>query len=130
MKRIEGTATINLETLDKLRREAEMEEEIRKKYARLTEEVMAIYDFETEAYHKELTAIENNPKLTDKQIEKKLREAMVKHLKIVVDAQALKRFIKLHIDDRKSEEHADIKNATAKELEGIQVVLKQDKFTK
>lgn len=121
---IEGTATISLETLDKMRREAEMADEILKKYAGLTEEVMAVYDFEAEAYHEELKRIDNNGKLTDQQIMKKVSEAMVKHLKIVVDAEKLKRFIKLHINHEKSEEHADIKNATAKELQGIQVILK------
>lgn len=121
---IEGTATISLETLDKMRREAEMADEILKKYAGLTEEVMAVYDFEAETYHEELKRIDNNRKLTDEQIMKQVSKAMVKHLKIVVDAEALKRFIKLHIDPKESDEHADIKNATAKELQGIQVILK------
>lgn len=122
--RIEGTATISLETLDKMRKEAEVADEILKKYAGLTEEVMAIYGFETEAYHKELEKIDNNPKLTDQQIAQKLSKAMVQHLKIVVDAETLKRFIKLHINAEESAEHADIKNATEKELKGIQVILK------
>lgn len=121
---IEGTATISLETLDKMRKEAEVADEILKKYAGLTKEVMAIYDFESEAYHKELEKIDNNPKLTDRQIAQKISKAMVQHLKIVVDVQALKRFIKLHIDAEESDEHADIKNATENELKGIQVVLK------
>lgn len=126
---IEGTATISLETLDKMRKEAEMADEILKKYVGLTEEVMAIYGFETEAYYKELAKIDNNPKLTDRQIAQKLSKAMVQYLKIVVDAEALKRFIKLHIDPKKSDEHADIENATEKELKGIQVILKGQQET-
>lgn len=121
---IEGTATISLETLDRMRKEAEIADEILKKYSGLKEEVMALYSFETEAYHEELKRIDDNPKLTDQQIMKKISEAMVKHLKIVIDAEALKRFIKLYIDPKESYEHADIKNTTAKELQGIQVILK------
>lgn len=129
MRRIEGTATISIETLDKMRKEADVADEILKKYAGLTEEVMAIYGFEAEEYHEELKKIDNNPKLTDKQIMRKVSEAMVKHLKIVVDAEALKRFIKLHINSKASDEHADIENATAKELQGIQVILKGQQET-
>lgn len=122
---IEGTATISLETLDGMRKKAEMADEILKKYAGLTKEVMDVYSFEAEAYHEELKRIDNNPKLTDKQTMQKISEAMVKHLKIVVDAEALKGFIKLHINPKESDEHADIKNATEKELQGIQVILKE-----
>lgn len=121
---IEGTATISLKALDELRQQAESVKAANEKVQGIAEEVMTVYSFETEAYHKELMAIDNNPKLTDKQITQKLSEAMTKHLKIVIDAEALKRLIKLHIDDKKSDEHADIKNATEKELQSIQVILK------
>lgn len=124
MIQIEGTATISLATLDELRSKAAMAEKLLEGNVKITEEVMAIYSFETEEYREELKKIDNNPGLTDKQIMKKVSEAMVKHLKIVVDEYALKKFIRSHIDVTKSEEHADIKNATEKELEGIQVVIK------
>ncbi len=121
---IEGTATISLKALDELRQQAESAKEAKEKVQGIAEEVMAVYSFETKEYNEALKRIDNNPKLTDKQIMKKLSEAMVKHLKIVVDAEVLKRFIKLHIDYKASDEHADIKNATERELKGIQVILK------
>lgn len=121
---IEGTATISLKTLDELRQQAESAKEAKEKVQAIAEEVMAVYSFEAEAYNEELKRIDNNRKLTDEQIMKQISKAMMKHLKIVVDAEALKRFIKLHINSKKSDEHADIENATAKELQGIQVILK------
>ena len=121
---IEGTATISLKTLDELRQQAESAKEAKEKVQAIAEEVMAVYSFEAETYNEELKRIDNNRKLTDEQIMKQISKAMVKHLKIVVDAEALKRFIKLHINSEKSDEHADIENATAKELQGIQVILK------
>lgn len=124
MEIIEGTATISLETLDKLRNEAAQSEKLFKGCAKITEEVMEIYSFEVEEYHRELDKIDNNKKLSDEQTMRRLSKAMTQHMKIVVDADALKRLIKLHIDARKSDEHADIKNATEKELKGIQVILK------
>lgn len=124
MEIIEGTATISLETLDKLRNEAAQSEKLFKGCVKITEEVMEIYSFEVEEYHRELDKIDNNKKLSDEQIMRRLSKAMTQHLKIVVDADALKRLIKLHIDASKSDEHADIKNATEKELKGIQVILK------
>ena len=124
MEIIEGTATISLETLDKLRNEAAQSEKLFEGCAKITEEVMEIYSFEVEEYHRELKKIDNNNKLSDEQITRRLSKAMTQHLKIVVDADALKRLIKLHIDKSKSDEHADIKNATEKELKEIQVILK------
>lgn len=121
---IEGTATISLETLDRLRTEAGTADKMLKGNVKITEEIMAVYSFETEAYHDALEKIDNTPKLTDQQTMKKISEAMVKYLKIVVDEEALKSLIRAHINVKKSEEHRDIKNATEKELKGIQVVLK------
>ena len=121
---IEGTATISIETLDKLREEAGLAKKLWDAASGITEEIMAVYSFETEAYHDALEKIDNNQRLTDIQITKKISEAMVKYLKIVVDEEALKRLIRSHIDVEESEEHTDIRNATEKELKGIQVVLK------
>lgn len=121
---IEGTATISLETLDRLRTEAGTADKMLKENVKITEEVMGVYNFEVEEYREELKKIDNNPRLTDIQITKKVSEALVKYLKIVVDEEALKRLIRSHIDVEESEEHMDIRNATEKELKGIQVVLK------
>lgn len=121
---IEGAVTISLETLERLRTEAGTADKLLKENVKITEEVMAVYSFEAEAYHDALEKIDNAQKMTDKQIEKKISEAMVKYLKIVVDEEALKSLIRSHIDVEETEEHMDIKNATEKELKGIQVVLK------
>lgn len=98
---MEGTATISLDTLDELRKKAE------------------------EAYDKALKEIDNKRNLTDKQCSKLVTEAMVKHLKIVIDPEELKELIQEYIDEEASDEHLDIAKASQKELKQIQVVLKE-----
>lgn len=121
---IEGTVTISLETLDELRKKAESAEEAWKKVQTFEKEVMAVYSFETEAYNEELKKIDSDRSLSDEQAMKKISEAMTEHLKIVVDAEALKKLIRRHINGRESDEHLDIEYATDKELKDIQVMLK------
>lgn len=83
------------------------------------------YEFDTEKYNKALEEIDEKENLTDKQCSKLIREAMVKHLKIVVDPEQLKELIQEYIDEETSDEHLDIARATLKELKQIQVVLKE-----
>ena len=110
---MDGTATISLDTLDELREKAEE--------ARLATNRSK----NTEKYNKALKEIDNKEGLTDKQCSKLIREAMVKHLKIVVDPEMLKELIREYIDEEISDEHMDIARATLKELKQIQVVLKE-----
>ena len=86
---------------------------------------MDCYEFDTEKYNKALKEIDNKEDLTDKQCSKLIREAMVKHLKIVVDPEILKELIQEYTDEEISDEHLDIARATLKELKQIQVVLKE-----
>ena len=86
---------------------------------------MGCYEFDTEKYNKALEEIDEKENLTDKQCSKLIREAMVKHLKIVVDPEQLKELIQEYIDEEASDEHLDIARATLKELNQIQVVLKE-----
>lgn len=86
---------------------------------------MDCYEFDTEKYNKALEEIDEKENLTDKQCSKLIREAMVKHLKIVVDPEQLKELIQEYIDEETSDEHLDIARATLKELKQIQVVLKE-----
>ena len=74
---------------------------------------------------KALKEIDNKRDLTDKQCSKLVREAMVKHLKIVIDPEELKELIQEYIDEEASDEHLDIVKASQKELKQIQVVLKE-----
>lgn len=59
------------------------------------------------------------------ELRKKAEEAMVKHLKIVLDPEELKELIQEYIDEEASDEHLDIAKASQKELKQIQVVLKE-----
>ena len=86
---------------------------------------MDCYEFDTEKYNKALKEIDNKEDLTDKQCSKLIREAMVKHLKIVVDPEILKELIQEYTDEEISDEHLDIAKASMKELKQIQVVLKE-----
>ena len=92
---------------------------------KFTSKLMDCYEFDTEKYNKALKEIDNKEGLTDKQCSKLIREAMVKHLKIVVDPEILKELIQEYIDEEISDEHLDIARATMKELKQIQVVLKE-----
>lgn len=109
---MDGTATISLDTLDELREKAEEARLATNRSKKFTSKLMDCYEFDTEKYNKALEEIDNKEGLTDKQCSKLIREAMVKHLKIVVDPEI-------------SDEHMDIARATLKELKQIQVVLKE-----
>ena len=119
---MEGTATISLDTLDELRAKAEEAETEKKRSDWFVKKLMNCYGFDTEAYDKALKEIDNDRNLTDKQCSKLVREAMVKHLKIVIDPEEL---IQEYIDEEASDEHLDIAKASMKELKQIQVVLKE-----
>lgn len=88
---MEGTATISLDALDELRKKAEEAETEKKRSEQFTKKLMNCYGFDTEAYDKALKEIDNDRNLTDKQCSKLVREAMVKHLKIVIDPEELER---------------------------------------
>lgn len=122
---IRGTATISLKTLDELRAKAEEAETEKKRSDWFVKKLMNCYGFDTEAYDKALKEIDNKRDLTDKQCSKLVREAMVKHLKIVIDPEELKELIQEYIDEEASDEHLDIAKASQKELKQIQVVLKE-----
>lgn len=122
---MEGTATISLKTLDELRAKAEEAETEKKRSDWFVKKLMNCYGFDTEAYDKALKEIDNERNLTDKQCSKLVREAMVKHLKIVIDPEELKELIQEYIDEEASDEHLDIAKASMKELKQIQVVLKE-----
>lgn len=122
---MEGTATISLDTLDELRAKAKEAEQAKKRSEQFAKKLMDCYGFDAEAYDKALKEIDNDRNLTDKQCSKLVREAMVKHLKIVIDPEELKELIQEYIDEEASDEHLDIAIASMKELKQIQVVLKE-----
>lgn len=122
---IRGTATISLKTLDELRAKAKEAEQAKKRNEQFAKKLMDCYGFDAEEYDKALKEIDNNRDLTDKQCSKLVKEAMVKHLKIVIDPEELKELIQEYIDEETSDEHLDIAKASAKELKQIQVVLKE-----
>lgn len=122
---MEGTATISLDTLDELRAKAKEAEQAKKRSEQFAKKLMDCYGFDAEAYDKALKEIDNDRNLTDKQCSKLVREAMVKHLKIVIDPEELKELIQEYIDEKTSDEHLDIAKASTKELKQIQVVLKE-----
>ena len=102
---MDGTATISLDTLDELREKAEEARLATNRSKRFTSKLMDCYEFDTEKYNKALEEIDEKENLTDKQCSKLIREAMVKHLKIVVDPEQLKELIQEYIDEETSDEH-------------------------
>lgn len=100
---MEGTATISLDTLDELRAKAEEAETEKKRSDWFVKKLMNCYGFDTEAYDKALKEIDNDRNLTDKQCSKLIREAMVKHLKSVIDPEELKELVQEYIDEEASD---------------------------
>lgn len=101
---MDGTATISLDTLDELREKAEEARLATNRSKRFTSKLMDCYEFDTEKYNKALEEIDEKENLTDKQCSKLIREAMVKHLKIVVDPEQLKELIQEYIDEETEED--------------------------
>lgn len=111
---MDGTATISLDTLDELREKAEEARLATNRSKKFTSKLMDCYEFDTEKYNKALKEIDNKEGLTDKQCSKLIREAMVKHLKIVVDPEILKELIQEYIDE-------EISDTAEKEVNGIEL---------
>lgn len=122
---MEGTATISLDALDEMREKIKEAEKAKRRSERFIEKLMDCYEFDTEKYERALEEIDNKRNLTDKQCMKLISEAMVNHLKIVVNPKKLKELIQEYIDEEASDEHMDIAKANLKELEQIQVILKE-----
>lgn len=120
---IEGQVTISLETFNQLQKRAARAELLEMKMGELKGEITDIIDqideSEAEPIFREIE--DNN--MTDKQIQKRLDEAIAK-FKIILDPGKTKRLIQKYIEKDRSDSHADVKNANRKVLEQITITMK------
>ncbi len=121
--KIDGTVTISIQTFEELKAAAEEAERYRKEVAGIVKEVTELVSFDDKEYLKRLAEIDEDGKIkTDKRLKKVMSEALAL-LKIVVDAEKLKRFLNKYIDDEASENCCDLYHAKKEELERMQIIL-------
>lgn len=101
--KIDGTVTISIQTFEELKAAAEEAEKCRNEVAGIVKEVTELVSFDDNEYLKRLAEIDEDGKIkTDKRLKKAMSEALAL-MKIVVDAEKLKRFLNKYIDDEASE---------------------------
>lgn len=95
MKKIDGTATISIETLDELREREQW-------YNSLRETLKGIVaDIETEEYEKEIKKIDDSPdEISDEELDELIKKA-TGTVKIVINENVLRKLIAEFIDETK-----------------------------
>ena len=97
MKKIDGTATISIETLDELREREQW-------YNSLRETLKGIVaDIETEEYEKEIKKIDDSPdEISDEELDELIKKA-TGTVKIVINENVIRKLIAEFIDETKSD---------------------------
>lgn len=120
---IKGTVTLDLDTYEKLKAEKDKKEYENSKEQTLSKLLSDSYEIDASMFLKEINEIDQEEELTDRQLEKKMSEAM-KTLRIVVNKDKIKKAIVFAIKRELYEEddvHQDLKNTTEKELKAIEI---------
>jgi hypothetical protein len=114
MKKIDGTATISIETLDELREREQW-------YNSLRETLKGIVaDIETEEYEKEIKKIDDSPdEISDEELDELIKKA-TGTVKIVINENVLRKLIAEFIDETKSDVHYAISEMSTEELKTIE----------
>ena len=120
---IEGQVTISLETFNQLQKRAARAELLEMKMGELKEEITDIIDQIDESEAEPIFREIEDSNMTDKQIQKRLDEAIAK-FKIILDPGKTKRLIQKYIEKDRSDSHADVKSANRKVLEQITITMK------
>lgn len=117
MKKIDGTATISIETLDELREREQW-------YNSLRETLKGIVaDIETEEYEKEIKKIDDSPdEISDEELDELIKKA-TGTVKIVINENVLRKLIAEFIDETKSDVHYAISEMSTEELKTIPLII-------
>ncbi len=116
MKKIEGTATISIEQLDKLRQQEKI-------FSNILRDVKGlIQSIDTEEYDKRAKQIDDMGNMSDEKFERLLKEAEGA-LRVVVSERSLRKLIHEYIDDEKSEQHYILSEMTEEEFAKIPLIL-------
>lgn len=120
---IKGTVTLDLDTYEKLKAEKDKKEYENSKEQTLSKLLSDSYEIDASVFLKEINEIDQEEELTDRQLEKKMSEAM-KTLRIIVNKDKIKKAIVYAIKRElyeKDDIHQDLKNTTEKELKAIEI---------
>lgn len=116
MNNIEGTVTISIETLDKLREYEELFKSVRGTASRLIQRI------DSEQYEKMCKKIDAMKDVSDDDLTRLLKEAEGT-LKIVVSEGCLRKLIREFMDSEKSEVHFELDEMTKEEFARIPLIL-------
>lgn len=126
--KVKGQVTISIEDFEKLKEAADQKEYAESQLEAFREWMQNFYEIEDAEFWEKVDEIDKKGDgMTERQINKAMSEAR-KTLKIVVDAVALKRTIAAMIDKSKhksNDTHIDLKCATEKELDAIEICFKK-----
>lgn len=117
MRKIEGTATISIEELDRLR-------ECEQWYNSLRGTLKGIVaNIDTEEYDKEMKKIDDSPdEISDEELNALVKQA-ARNAKIVLNENILRKLVIDFIDDTKSEVHYAISEMSTEELKEIPLII-------
>ena len=116
MRGIEGTATISIEELDKLRQREEWFSELKRNVRGLIERV------DDEEYEKRAKHIDDMDDMPDEELERLITEAE-ETLKIIVSEKVLRKLIHEFIEGEKKESHYVLQEMTEEEFAKIPLIL-------
>lgn len=116
MRDIEGTATISIAELDKLRQREEWFSELKRNVRGLIERI------DDEEYEKRAKHIDDMEDLADEELESLITEAK-EELKIIVSEKALRKLIHEYIDGAKKESYYILQEMTEEEFAKVPLIL-------
>lgn len=116
MREIEGTATISIKELDKLRQREEWHTELMRKTKALVKNV------DTQEYDKKCKKIDEMGGIEDEELKKMLQDAR-KTLKVIVSETVLRKLIHEYIDETKSDVHYELSDMSDEDFREVQIAL-------
>lgn len=117
MRKVEGTATISIEELDRLRECEQWYNHLRGKLKNIVEKL------DTEEYDKEMKKIDDSTDdISDEELEALIKQA-AGTVKIILNREIIQKLIIEFIDDTKSEVHYAISEMSTEELKEIPLII-------
>lgn len=118
MRKIEGTATISIEELDRLREREKWYDSLRGTLKKIVAKI------DTEEYDKEMRKIDDSPdEISDEELDAIIKQA-TKTVKIVINENILRKLVIELIDETKSDVHYAISEMSTEELKEITLIIK------
>ena len=117
MRKIDGTATISIEELDRLREREQWYDHLRAKLKNI------VANLDTEEYDKEMKKIDDSPdEISDEELDELIKQA-AGTVKIIINGEILRKLVSEFIDDTKSEVHYAIGEMSTEELKEIPLII-------